>query len=92
MAKGHHTLVCAGQPGAGKIIIAATFIHELHQIEDTADLGVAHLFCNYTRQDEQDIKHLLAALVRQLLHSKDTIPDSIETTYSKHKARKSRRS
>lgn len=87
-----HTLVCPGQPGAGKTIVAATVIHELQQKEDLTCVGIAYLFCHYKRQDEQDTHHFLGALTRQLLFQSKTTPASLTHSYAKHKTRNTRHS
>jgi hypothetical protein len=87
-----HTLVCPGQPGAGKTIMAATVIHELLHTEDVTSVGIAYLFCNYKRQHEQDTYHFLAALTRQLLFQKETVPGSLTDIFTRHKARNTRMS
>jgi Cdc6-like AAA superfamily ATPase len=83
-------LVCPGQPGAGKTIMAATVIHELLHTEDVTSVGIAYLFCNYKRQHEQDAYHFLAALSRQLLYRMETVPGFLMDMYTRHKTRNTR--
>ncbi|KAI7204219.1 hypothetical protein KC316_g1793 [Hortaea werneckii] len=85
-----HTLVCPGQPGAGKTIVAATIIHKLLHREDVANVGVAYLFCDYKKRDQQDTYHFLAALTRQLLFRVETVPRSLMDVYVGHKKRNTR--
>jgi hypothetical protein len=85
-----HTLVCPGQPGAGKTIMAATVVHELLHTEDVTSVGIAYLFCNYKRQHEQDAYHFLAALSRQLLYRMETVPGFLMDMYTRHKTRNTR--
>lgn len=84
------TLVCPGQPGAGKSVVAATVVHELLHSEDVTSVGMTYLFCNYKRQDEQDTPHFLAALSRQLLRQMDAVPGPLRDMFTKHKARNTR--
>lgn len=84
------TLICPGQPGAGKTIMAATVIHELLQAGKITDVGIAYLFCNYKQRSQQVITHLLGALVRQLLRYVSHVPFSIMDMYAHHKSRETR--
>lgn len=84
------TLICPGHPGAGKTILTATVIHKLLHSEDVADVGVAYLFCNYKRRDEQTTYHFLAALTRQFLSRMETVPGSLMDVYVRHKSRNTR--
>lgn len=84
------TLVCPGQPGAGKTIMATSVIHDLLLRKDVLSVGIAYVFCNYKRQDEQDTSHLLSALVRQLLQRREKVPESIQKMYTKHKDQSTR--
>lgn len=81
-----HTLFCPGIPGAGKTMVSAIAVDHLHKVADGAlgkllgakmagtrhsDLcGVAHIFCNYKTQSEQDTTSLLSAILKQLVHAK----------------------
>ena len=84
------TLVCPGQPGAGKTTMAATVIHHLFEQQPTDDVGIAYVFCNYKRQEEQNTSHVLGALVRQLLYRKAKAPTSIQDLYKRLSSRNAR--
>ena len=47
-------LFCPGIPGAGKTMITAIMIDNLwRRSEDDKGIGIAFLYCNYKRQQEQ---------------------------------------
>ncbi|KAL2846030.1 nucleoside phosphorylase domain-containing protein [Aspergillus pseudodeflectus] len=53
-------LFCPGIPGAGKTIMAAIVIDDLHQrLRHKQDVGIVYIYCNYQRQEEQTLHDLL---------------------------------
>src|SRR5262245_27913083 len=61
------TLFCPGIPGAGKTIITAIVVdHLLQRYQDEPTVGVAYIYFNFQRNDEQKLDDLLAALLKQL--------------------------
>ena len=61
------TLFCPGIPGAGKTVLTSIVVNNLHErYHDDANVGIAYVYCNFRRQDEQKLDHLLAGLLRQL--------------------------
>ena len=60
-------LFCPGIPGAGKTMMAAIVVDHLLNTVQTADVGVAYLYCNYRRQAEHTNPNLLAAVLKQLV-------------------------
>ena len=80
------TLFCPGIPGAGKTILTAIIIDDLTmRFQSEADIGIAYLYCNFRRQDEQKADDLLASLLKQLSQKRTSLPDSVKTLYKKHK-------
>jgi hypothetical protein len=85
-------LFCPGDPGVGKTTIAATVIRRLLKLHDIVVQATSYVFFNYKRKEEQDIAHILGALLRQLVHAKAAVPESLEglyTDYSKRRIRPS---
>lgn len=76
------TLFCPGIPGAGKTIITAIVIDYLQsKFRDDQSTGIAYIYCNFRRQDEQRAEDLLASLLKQLAHSR---PASVKDLYDRH--------
>lgn len=85
------TLFCPGIPGAGKTILTAVTINELTtRFQDDIDIGIAYLYCNFRRTDEQKAHELLASLLKQLSGGQSCLPDSVKSLYDKHKVNHTR--
>lgn len=48
-------------------------------------IGIAYVYCNFRRRDEQKAEHLVASLLKQLAQGRHSIPDSVQTLYDKDK-------
>jgi hypothetical protein len=84
------TLFCPGIPGAGKTMMAAIAVHRLQNTVQTADIGVACLYCNYKRQVEQTAPNLVAAIIKQLVQDRPSIAQSLSGLYEHHRGRRTR--
>jgi cell division protein FtsB len=85
------TLFCPGIPGAGKTILTSIVVQELTtRFRNDESIGIAYLYCNFRRQDEQKVDDLLASLLKQLSQERTFLPDSVETLYGKHKDKRTR--
>ena len=61
------TLFCPGIPGAGKTILTAIVIDDLTaRFHGDQSIGIAYIYFNFRRQDEQKAERLLANLLKQL--------------------------
>ncbi|KAK3945918.1 hypothetical protein QBC46DRAFT_403003 [Diplogelasinospora grovesii] len=80
------TLFCQGIPGAGKTILASVAVDELtSRFEGDLETGVAYVYCNFRRHDEQSVGHLLASLVRQLVQRRPSLPGFVKSVYDSAK-------
>ena len=52
--------------------------------------GIAYLYCNFRRQDEQKAEDLLASLLKQLAQGLSSLPNSVTDLYDRHKAKETR--
>ena len=84
------TLFCPGIPGAGKTTMASIVIEELGTTINDGKTGIAFLYCNYKRQEEQKAVDLLAALLKQLVQSQRTLPQPVKALYEGHVHRRTR--
>jgi Cdc6-like AAA superfamily ATPase len=80
------TLFCPGIPGAGKTILTSIVINELYtKFQNDATIGIAYLYCNFQRRNEQKADDLLASLLKQLSQGRSSVPDSVKALYNQHK-------
>ena len=85
------TLFCPGIPGAGKTILTSIVVEELNtRFYNDKSIGIAYLYCNFRRQDEQKIDDLLAALLKQLAECQPFLQDSVKDLYDQHKIKRTR--
>ena len=80
------TLWLAGMPGSGKTLLASIVIDHLEKQFGQSDVGIAFIFCDY-KDASQTSDKFKRAIVRQLLHRLDHIPEEIEKNYQAHAKR-----
>ena len=81
------TLFCPGIPGAGKTILTAVVIDDLtKRFSADPTIGIAYVYCNFRRQDEQNVIDLLASLPKQLAQGRSSLPECVKVLYKEHKA------
>ncbi|RYP27804.1 hypothetical protein DL767_007516 [Monosporascus sp. MG133] len=88
---GRKTLFCPGIPGAGKTILASIVVNDLTtRFSGDPTIGVAYIYCNFRRQDEQKVDNLLASLLKQLAERRSSLPGTVKDLYDRHKANHTR--
>jgi hypothetical protein len=84
-------LFCPGIPGAGKTILTSIVVEELTtRFCNDRSIGIAYLYCNFRRKDEQKAQDLLASLLKQLSEERSHLPDSVKSLFDKHKVKRTR--
>jgi hypothetical protein len=87
----NQTLFCPGIPGAGKTILTSIVVEELTtRFSKDPTIGIAYVYCNFRRQNEQKIDDLLASLLKQLAECQPSLPDSVKDLYDLHKTKRTR--
>lgn len=87
----NQTLFCPGIPGAGKTIFTAIVINDLAtRYRNDSSVGIAYVYCNFQRHNEQKVEDLLASLLKQLCQDRPSLPDSLKDLYDWHKVRRQR--
>jgi hypothetical protein len=82
------TLFCPGIPGAGKTILTSIVVDSLcNRFHNDTTIGIAYLYCNFRRQDEQKIDELLASLLKQLTEGQPSLPGTVKDLYDRYKAK-----
>lgn len=85
------TLFCPGIPGAGKTILTSIIVEELNtRFYSDQDIGIAYLYCNFRRKDEQKVQDLLASILKQLSEDRSSLPDSVKFLYDKYREKQTR--
>jgi hypothetical protein len=85
------TLFCPGIPGAGKTILTSIVIDDLiSRHQNNPNIGIAYLYCNFRRREEQKAENLLASLLKQLSQKRPSLPDSVKALYDHHKSCRTR--
>ncbi|KAH7006723.1 hypothetical protein EDB82DRAFT_565832 [Fusarium venenatum] len=80
------TLFCPGIPGAGETILSSIVINDLYtRFSHDPNIGIAYIYCNFRREQEQKIVDLLASLLKQLSRGWYRLPESVNSLYDKHK-------
>ena len=87
----NQTLFCPGIPGAGKTILTSIVVENLTtRFQSDKGTGIAYLYCNFWRQDEQKIDDLLASLLKQLAECLPYLPSSVKDLYDRHRTKRTR--
>ncbi|KAK1254223.1 hypothetical protein MKX08_008218 [Trichoderma sp. CBMAI-0020] len=83
------TLFCPGIPGAGKTILTAIVVENLHtRFNNDPTVGIAYNYYNFKSQDQQTANKLMASLLRQLCFSQSSLPEAVKSLYDRHYYRK----
>jgi Cdc6-like AAA superfamily ATPase len=89
--EGKQTLFCPGIPGAGKTIMTSIVVDYLNtKFENDTCVGIAFLYCNFRRQQEQKPTDLLMSLLKQLVQGRPSVPKSVKELYERHKDKRTR--
>jgi hypothetical protein len=54
------------------------------------NLGLAYIYCDFQRKNDQKAENLLASILKQLSHCRSPLPTSVKMLYEKHKDRRTR--
>lgn len=76
------TLLCSGMPGVGKTMITSFVVGNiLERYNNDNQIGVAYIYCQFSRHKEQTPEYLMSSILRQLLEQQNTIPNKIRSLY-----------
>jgi Cdc6-like AAA superfamily ATPase len=85
------TLFCPGIPGAGKTILTSIVVEDLiSRLQNNLNIGIAYIYCDFRRYNEQKVENLLASLLKQLSHGRPFLPDNVKALYNQHKYTRTR--
>ncbi|KAF4952519.1 hypothetical protein FGADI_6754 [Fusarium gaditjirri] len=84
-------LFCPGIPGAGKTILTSVVVEKLlNQFRNDGNIGIAFVYCDIQRKDEQKAQDLLASLLKQLCQYRSSLPDAVKSLYTTNRDRRTR--
>ena len=78
-------LLCPGDPGAGKTVLASIVINHLWNEVRTDRIGVAYIYCDYLKHGGQTSLHLVGSLLKQLAEQQNPISESLRSYYDEHR-------
>jgi Cdc6-like AAA superfamily ATPase len=84
------TLFCPGIPGAGKTILMIVVDELTTRFENDKSIGVAYVYCNFQRQNNQKAQDVLASLLKQLAEAQPSLPEGVKSLYDRHKHKRTR--
>jgi ankyrin repeat protein len=85
------TLFCPGIPGAGKTILTAIMVDDaFEQYGDDPTVGLAYLYCNFRRQEQQTLSDLLASLLKQLAKGRRPVSRIVKDLFDRHEKKETR--
>ena len=80
-----------GIPGAGKTILTSIVVDNLvTRFQQNRTIGIAYIYCNFRRKDEQTINDLLKCLLKQLAQNQSSLPVSVQELYDRHNRNQTR--
>jgi Cdc6-like AAA superfamily ATPase len=91
VSQSKQTLFCPGIPGAGKTIITSIVVNHLWtKFRNDPSVGIAYLYFDFRRRQEQKPTDLLASILKQLIQRRPSMPDSAMTLYNRHNIERTR--
>ncbi|KAF3032456.1 hypothetical protein E8E12_001800 [Didymella heteroderae] len=78
------TLMCQGGRGTGKSMLSAIAIEHLLANARNESVAIAWVFINHKTQEEDNVRHLLAALLKQLVQAHASVAQHVESIFRKH--------
>ncbi|VUC28740.1 unnamed protein product [Clonostachys rosea] len=88
LAKSKQTLFCHGIPGAGKTILTSVVVDHLSSRFNSVETGIAYIYCNFKKYEDQKIENLLQSVLRQLAEGQSALAASVKDLYQKFKLRR----
>jgi Cdc6-like AAA superfamily ATPase len=91
LTESKRTLFCPGMPGAGKTMIASIVVdHLFTKFPNGHNIGIAYLYCNFRRQQEQTPVDLLVSLLKQLVKGQKSVSENVKSFYQRYRSKPAR--
>ncbi|OBT62890.1 hypothetical protein VE03_07604 [Pseudogymnoascus sp. 23342-1-I1] len=78
------TLFCPGIPGAGKTMVSAIAVDHIWKAFQGDNVGVAYIYNNYNRREEQTTTKLLSAILKQLVQERPLYGKPVTILHKQH--------
>lgn len=76
------TLLCSGMPGVGKTMITSFVVGNiLERYNNDNQVGIAYIYCQFSRCKEQTPEYLTSSILRQLLEQQQTMSNKVRSLY-----------
>ena len=79
-------LLCQGNPGVGKTVLASIVINHLWNEVRADRIGVAYIYCDNLQYREQTPIHLVGSLLKQLAEQQNPISECLKSYHDKHES------
>ena len=80
----------ACQELARRSITSTVIDHLSTRFQNNSDIGIAYVYCNFRRHQEQKPADVLMSLLRQLVQEQPHMPEDIKSLYNSHKVKRTR--
>ncbi|KAF9883650.1 Ankyrin repeat and SOCS box protein 7 [Aspergillus nanangensis] len=70
-----------GPPGSGKSTLLSMIVDELRLVQNSSNAAVAYYYCDYRSPDSDPLSAALGSILRALVESLDSVPDSLRDLY-----------
>lgn len=77
-------LFCPGIPGAGKTMISAIAVDHICKVFQGDNVGVAYIYNNYNKREEQTTTKLLAVILKQLVQERPLYGEPVTILQRQH--------
>jgi Cdc6-like AAA superfamily ATPase len=85
------SLFCRGIPGVGKTILTSIVVdHLISNFRHNSTIGIAYVYCNFRRVDDQTTQQLFASLLKQIAASLPDLPMELKSLYTNHQQGRTR--
>ncbi|OJD34109.1 uncharacterized protein BKCO1_2500095 [Diplodia corticola] len=79
------TMFCEGFPGVGKTFLTSAVVDYLQKLHPRSqDIGVAFIYCDFAKRDQQRPVDILGSLIKQLIQQ-HRVPDKLQDFYEENK-------
>lgn len=84
-------LFCQGSQGIGKTFQTSVVIdHLTTRFGEDSDTGLAYIYCNIERREQQTPEELFACILKQLAECLPSLPAAVQSLYDAHRSERTR--
>lgn len=64
--------------------------HLAERLRDDPRSGLAYIYCDFRRRDEQTVEHFVSSLLKQLAEKQPKLPDAVQRLHSRHEKQRTK--